>query len=326
MIEVSGVKAASRTPMPHSYNQAEVSLILRALETAEFPFAVFDAREKLVFTTDGYRRRISKGEGVPPELRSPFQASEVEATGYRLELRAVEGSEGKKIGTVLTLVPAEFPEFLEELASHVAHEIRNPLGTIAGFATLLEREFPAGDRRAKWVRRIVDAVARLDRMVAQLYLYVHPVRSHPRPLNLCECTKEAFSFAEIKFAAHEAHVTFRYELPDPPVYALVDPQWWQEVVMILCSNAVEAMRNGGEVIVRIEEDGGSARVVIADSGTGIPEEMRNRLFWPFFSSKPDGTGLGLAVARKLLHSMGASIELSGAQGSGTTVTITFAAV
>lgn len=225
------------------------------------------------------------------------------------------------------VVPSDvgLPAFLEDLASHVAHEIRNPLGTIAGFAALLEREFSPDDRRARWVRRIVEAVGRLDRMVTQLYLYVHPVKSQLRPVDLIEKTREVFSFAEVKFSAHQAKVRFEYEFPEEPVYVLLDPQWWQEVVLTICSNAVEALRDGGEVRVRIVSLPEEARVIISDNGCGVPEEMRGRLFWPFFSSKPDGTGLGLAVARKLLASMGASIELSPGEQGGTVVTITFQA-
>ncbi len=316
--------------LPSQQEQAQLlsgergQLVLSVLERADLPLAVFDPAGEPVVTSAGFRRYMAGLPGASGRLHLD-EALNGAGAGFRLQALPVRDGEDQLMATLVVPSDVGLPAFLEDLASHVAHEIRNPLGTIAGFAALLEREFSPDDRRARWVRRIVEAVGRLDRMVTQLYLYVHPVKSQLRPVDLIEKTREVFSFAEVKFSAHQAKVRFEYEFPEEPVYVLLDPQWWQEVVLTICSNAVEALRDGGEVRVRIVSLPEEARVIISDNGCGVPEEMRGRLFWPFFSSKPDGTGLGLAVARKLLASMGASIELSPGEQGGTVVTITFQA-
>ncbi len=312
----------------HVATEARDELLLRAVETLGAPLAVVDRRGTVVLATESFRRELAEREGDAEEPFPPLDRLKERFNG-RLEVRDITDAEGERIGHLILLgtdAASGAGEVLEEVASHVAHELRNPLGTISGFATLLQREFDPEDRRTKWVRKIIDAVARLDRMVTQLHLYVQQVQSHPRPVDLVEATREIFSFAEVKFGAHDAGVRFEYRFPEEPVYVLLDPHWWQEVVLILCSNAVQALADGGEVSVRIERGDEVAHVSVVDNGGGIPDEMRGKLFYPFFSSKPDGTGLGLAVARKLIRSMGGSIEVSSVPTGGTQVTISFQAV
>ncbi len=353
----TSVKAGQRTDR----TERDLELLKAALWQIKAGILILDSRGKVLAATQdvaelfGLRRVKRTGEYVLPRgetRRTVLQAmAEVLGTGQPtlLSLPAsetkdkrgaatarvfpVSGSHSGALGAVLLIEKAregesesqerEFSALFAEVASHVAHEIRNPLGTIGGFASLLEREFAVDDRRRHWVRKIIDAVARLDRMVTQLHLYVQPVKAQVRPADLVEKTREAFEFAEIKFGAQENNVVFEYSFPEEPVYVLIDPHWWQEVVLTISANAIQAMKRGGRVSIRVEADGNTATVVVQDEGGGIDREMDGKIFYPFFSSKPDGTGLGLNVARKLLRSMGAGIDVSSEPGRGTSVRMAF---
>ncbi|NOZ55554.1 MAG: hypothetical protein GXO73_02030 [Calditrichaeota bacterium] len=350
-----------RTGQGTGRSERDLELLRAALWQINAGILVLDSRGKVlaatrdVATLFGLRRVKKTGEYVLPrgEIRRAILQAMAEVLGAGqptlLSLPTAEGDEKDAAATARVFpVPGsdtgmpgavllveqptrqkgenqerEFSALFAEVASHVAHEIRNPLGTIGGFASLLEREFPDDDRRRHWVRKIIDAVARLDRMVTQLHLYVQPVKAQVRPADLVEKTREAFEFAEIKFGAQDNNVIFDYSFPDEPVYVLIDPHWWQEVVLTISANAIQAMKQGGRVGVRVEADSDKAAVVVEDEGEGIDRDMDGKIFYPFFSSKPDGTGLGLNVAKKLLRSMGAAIEISSEPGRGTNVRMIF---
>ena len=346
-----------RTDQTHG----DLELVRSAVAQLDAGFAVLDRRGRVLAASRdaalllGVRQKKSSTDLVLPrgEIRRavleavketvataqpvlfslPVAAEKDSDTGLAVRMFPASSAKGGVLGVLLTLEQPgtrrsdgedpEFSKLFAEVASHVAHEIRNPLGTIGGFASLLEREFSADDRRKHWVRKIIDAVARLDRMVTQLHLYVQPVKAQVRPADLVEKTREAFEFAELKFGASENGVVFDYVFPDEPVYVSMDPHWWQEVVLTISANAIQAMKRGGRVSVRVDANGDGAAVVVQDEGEGITGDMGGKIFYPFFSSKPDGTGLGLNVARKLLRAMGATIEVTSQPEQGTNVRMVF---
>ena len=208
---------------------------------------------------------------------------------------------------------------LGEMAATVAHEIRNPLGGIAGFATLLERGFAAGDPKRQLVEKISQGVARLDRIVSSLLTYTRPLALELRPERLEAVVEEVVAL----FAADTAPdgIELRRQYPDQGTVCRVDPDQLQQVVMNLLRNAHQAMPDGGAVEIRIyraqREGRPTAVVQVRDAGVGMDAEVLDKLFTPFFSTKEEGTGLGLVISKKIVDGHGGCIRATSEVGAGT---------
>jgi signal transduction histidine kinase len=208
---------------------------------------------------------------------------------------------------------------LGKMAAVLAHEIRNPLGTIKGFAQLAGERADTGTRAL--VEPIVGEARRLENLVNDLLLYGRP----PVPAMRRAAWLETLD----PLRAHAQHMTagrdIRFHAEDAALEWSTDPQLLQQVLLNLVRNAVDAVADsGGEVRVdaRAEADGG-VTVAVTDDGPGIPESAKDKLFEPFFTTKASGTGLGLAVSRKLAESMGAQLTLSPAEPRGVKALLRF---
>ncbi len=214
---------------------------------------------------------------------------------------------------------------LGEMAATVAHEIRNPLGGIASFANLLERDLEAEDPNRKMVRKITEGVARLNRIVSSLVSYTRPLNLNTHPVDLAQIVEEALAFFEIDAARKVPKVTIQRRFPESPATCQVDTEQFHQVVLNLLLNAKQAMPEGGSIEVELTsrraEDGDWALVNVRDSGIGIEADVRDKLFTPFFTTKEDGTGLGLVTSRKIVEAHGGRITVDSVPSEGTCFTI-----
>jgi PAS domain S-box-containing protein len=214
---------------------------------------------------------------------------------------------------------------LGEMAATVAHEIRNPLGGIASFANLLERDLETDDPSRRLVRKITEGVARLNRIVSSLLSYTRPLNLNTHPVDLLQTVEEAAAFFEIDLERKQQAVEIRRMFPAEPCICPVDTEQCHQVILNLLLNATQAMPEGGTIDLEVTQtsdtDGDWAIVRVRDTGMGISEEIKDRLFTPFVTTKEDGTGLGLVTSRKIIEAHGGTIVVDSTPGDGTCFTI-----
>ncbi|MFH7320953.1 ATP-binding protein [Desulfurivibrio sp. D14AmB] len=212
---------------------------------------------------------------------------------------------------------------LGKMAAGVAHEVRNPLSSIKGLATLLGNRFPADDPDRDTARLLVSEVERLNRSIGELLDYARPLPLNRRPCDLNQLLQNSLKLvaADAKALKVELEFTAAPQLPT----ADLDPDRITQVLLNLYLNALQAMPQGGVLRVRAEATGGGAgrvRLVISDTGQGIAPADLPRITDPYFTTKPDGSGLGLAMVRKIIDEHGGQMTIASREHQGTTVTIT----
>ena len=213
-----------------------------------------------------------------------------------------------------------------ELASTVAHEIRNPLNAIGMTAQRLRREFldiaPAdGPERPELVELLEvmsSETQRINRIVQQFLDYARPPRLAPRPTHIGEIVSALAERTRPLAAARG--VTLETEVSSAGA-ALVDASQLQQALDNLVRNAIDASREGGRVALtaRCARDG--CTIEVRDDGPGIAPEHLPKIFDLYFTTKADGTGIGLAVTQQIVTAHGGTIEVDSRPGGGTTMTV-----
>jgi len=219
------------------------------------------------------------------------------------------------------LMQAERLSVIGELAARVVHEVRNPLVSIGGFARLVRRGFDQEDPRSDYLRIISDEVARLERIVQHLLDFSHPrTRMELTELNLNDLVREIVAMATVEAEAHGVSVFESYSEELGTV--TIDGDRLRQVLLNLIRNALDAMLDSGELRISTEAlDGDRFQVTIRDTGPGIPPEQRDSVFDPGFTTRRDGTGFGLAIAKRLVDSQGGQITMRESEPRGCTFDI-----
>jgi PAS domain S-box-containing protein len=215
---------------------------------------------------------------------------------------------------------------LGEMAATVAHEIRNPLGAMGMWATLLERDLGPEDNRKKLVNRILEGLSRLNRIVSNLLVYSRPVKARFRPVPLRLVLNETLDFVEIEAERQGRPIHINRNMSDPePWTVLADPEKIQQVIMNLCINAIQAMPEGGDLSICVDtlkkQSADYVSFSIVDTGVGIAQENIDKIFDPFFTTKENGTGLGLAIVKKIVESHSGFITVKSVVDKGTTINV-----
>jgi len=205
---------------------------------------------------------------------------------------------------------------LGQLAAGLAHELRNPLGTIRASAEMLNGKVATENEVARELAGfIAEEVDRTNSLVTRFLDFVRPLELRRAPADLTQVLDRSVAMVEREAAAREVTVYKNYS-PDVPAFPL-DAELMERVFYNLIVNAAQATAPGGAVTVKTRPVAGTAEVSVIDRGQGIDPKQIENIFNPFFTTKPDGVGLGLAIVSKIVDQHGGKIAVESEPGKGS---------
>ena len=216
---------------------------------------------------------------------------------------------------------AERAAVIGRLTSAVAHEIRNPLNFInLSIDHVRSKYAPEGERDHerfdKLLGSIKEEIARLNRLVNDVLNFGRPANLNNRAFDLRATVDPVLAL--VRAQADQQGVEIETQLPEKPVMVAADAEKLKSCFSNIVINAIQAMPDGGLLSIDMREDAERVVVRFVDTGPGIPEDALDRVFEPYYSTKDTGTGLGLAVTRKIVDEHGGQIRVESAPGDGTT--------
>ena len=207
---------------------------------------------------------------------------------------------------------------LGEMAANIAHEIRNPLGGIGGFATLLERDLEGEPKKQILVQRIIEGINDLNKITSDALVYTRKMEPDFRSVNIKSTVQDAISLVALE--AEEGGVEIDYHHPKEDIEATIDANLIKRMILNLMKNAVMAMPAGGTLTVNLSWKllHNQFTLSVKDMGVGIDEANLGKIFNPFFTTNTrGGTGLGLAIVRKVVEVHNGKIRVNSEVGVGT---------
>ncbi len=209
---------------------------------------------------------------------------------------------------------------LGEMAAVLAHEIRNPLGSIRGTAEILKDDYKPGDPKHEFIEIQIKETERLNRVVED---FLHMARPQPVDLRPCQVQEELDTIVTLlSNDARERKIKLILQPSIVPVIIKADGEKLRQAFLNIIINALQATAPGGSVIISSTVyQAALCEVRFRDTGSGIDAETQSRIFEPFFTTKTDGTGLGLAITRKIIESHSGTLLVESEPGHGTTLTV-----
>lgn len=289
----------------------------------------------------GYESSEVLGKYFSEVFNRPFSIEENNENTYQLRSKTgrlipiaernsfITDSQGNTIGKVKVF--QDLSEILElrahiqhkerlaligEMSATIAHEIRNPLGGIRGFASFLEQDLPENDPRQRFVKKIMQGIQTLEHTINDLLEYARPIELKQEIRPLCELIRASLEF----LSYDKRNISILVECP-PEIKINFDFIRMKQVVSNIVVNSIQSISRQGEIKIRGELENKFARIEIQDNGCGIKPEILPKIFSPFFSTKERGTGLGLALCAKIVEAHGGQIKAESTVGKGTIITI-----
>lgn len=201
-----------------------------------------------------------------------------------------------------------------EFAGAVAHGIRNPLSVIRAAAQAAHRKTQAGPS-ADTLKTIMAEADRLDHRIASLLYFSRPHELSLRKVDLRQVLRSVVRV--VSDLPERAGTRIVTDLPPDPLDWEIDPDYLEDALVELSVNALRVMPSGGELRLGVAPQGRGVAITVADTGPGIPEGVRARVFDLFFTTRPDGTGMGLATVKKIVEAHGGTLELERTGPEGT---------
>ena len=240
-------------------------------------------------------------------------------------------SEGESIGTVLVIRDLSLIRDMEQqlersrrmaalgtMAAGIAHEIRNPLGTLKGFAHYFGNQPSATEESQNYARLMESEIDRLNRNISGLLQFARPREPNIVKVSLDDLIRKTVALMERDFS--ERGLNFHYRC-NTRVIVNTDPDMLTQVLLNLLKNSIAATPAGGEVSLTASSDTTQVRITVSDSGKGMTEEESGKMFDPFFTTRKTGTGLGLAISHQIIEQLGGTFEVVTAPEEGTAVTV-----
>ena len=199
---------------------------------------------------------------------------------------------------------------LGELSARVAHEIRNPLTGVRTTVQFVASKLRAGDSRRDDLQDVLKELDRIEQIITDLLLFARPQAGRPVPTSLREIAEKVLD--NLARRLEDASIEVERDLDEDLPEVTVDPDMAQQVVLNLLINAIQAMPEGGTLKVgaglrRTRYKKAYVDVVVVDSGSGIPEEVKEKIFDPFFTTRSMGTGLGLSISLQIAREHGGNL-------------------
>lgn len=260
----------------------------------------------------------ARADGEPREVRAGGGQRRVLASLYsdvRLGDGTLDGSveilDDRTERTALTerLHAADKMAALGTMAAGIAHEIRNPLNAVEGFASLLRRQAGLDERSRRWASLIVEGVVEADAIIENMLSFGSPERLRVETIDGAELLESAVRLA----APEPARAAVRVRCDAPPFTG--DRIKLRQAIRNLVANALEACGPEPRVEVELTRAGGEVVVRVADAGPGIPPELRHRVLDPFYTTRATGTGLGLALVSTIARLHGGRVEVASGPSS-----------
>lgn len=291
----------------------------------------FDARMALVqeeVETEGGRRLQISLDLIHDE-HTPERSGE-----HGDERRGEYSSDGRaSLGALLTLHDLESVREIESelelsrrlaaigrLTSGVGHEVKNPINAIVVHLELLRNKLTGPETRAVRHLDIIESeIQRLDRVVQTLVDFSRPVELQLREQDLRRIVSGVLMLASAELETHSVRVIS--ELPEHPLTVKVDADLLKQAVLNVVLNGAQSMATGGELRVIVHEEGRLAVIQIADQGGGIPDDIREKIFDLYFTTKRDGSGIGLAMTYRIIQLHNGSIDVQSTANKGSTFTL-----
>jgi two-component system, NtrC family, sensor histidine kinase HydH len=220
---------------------------------------------------------------------------------------------------VETLRRADRLAAIGQLAAGLAHEIRNPLASIEGAAEILANEDTDESTREEFAGLIKKECARLSRLLSRLLDYARPRKPEYRPTAVPPLVHSVARL--MQHSAQQGGVEVRLDLPETIPELWCDAEQIRQVLLNLALNGVQAMPEGGRLEISAGAVDLGIEIRVKDSGGGIPPENIDKLFDPFFTTRANGTGLGLPIAQQIVTQHGGTVKVDSTPGAGTTFTV-----
>ncbi len=289
----------------------------------------------------GYKSSEVLGKYFSEVFNRPFSIEENNENTYQLLSKTgrlipiaernsfITDSQGNTIGKVKVF--QDLSEILElkahiqhkerlaligEMSATIAHEIRNPLGGIRGFASFLEQDLPENDPRQRFVKKIMQGIQTLEHTINDLLEYARPIELKQEIKPLCELIRASLEF----ISYDKRNISILVECP-PEIKMNFDFIRMKQVISNVIVNSIQSISHQGEIKIKGELENKFVRIEIRDNGCGIKPEILPKIFSPFFSTKERGTGLGLALCAKIVEAHGGQIKAESTVGKGTIITI-----
>jgi signal transduction histidine kinase len=228
---------------------------------------------------------------------------------------------------------------IAEIASAVAHEVRNPLAGIRTMSQAIDEQLSAGDDKKEYIGRIIRQVDRLNVILTDFFTYARPPKPEKKKVQIRSIIDEIRPFMLNRM--FKSGITLEEEYSENLPEVLVDPGQIQQVFLNLMLNSTEAIKHNGTISIWAEdigtdrsrfgpdkypwlkEDSRYVAIRFSDTGSGMSDEVMERVFEPFFTTKHDGTGLGMAIVFRILKENNAGIHVERNEPQGTTFTLFF---
>jgi len=217
-----------------------------------------------------------------------------------------------------------------EMAAGLAHEIKNPLAGVGGAVDILILRRPADDPEREVLEGVRREVDRIDVTVRELLGRARPRIRKVAPAALAEVAQHAVRLARDQAASSSVagkRISVEFEAPTEPIVLPIDAGQIEDAILNLVLNAIAAVGADGRIVVRVRRHRAGpdaptyATVEVEDNGPGIAEHERTRIFAPFYTTSPHGTGLGLAAVRRIAHGHGGRIDVRSTVGAGSVFTL-----